>query len=200
MSGTREPRVAPGGGSRDAANHAGASGARVRPARREDVPRVWELVRALAEYERLTHEVTGGESELEAALFSDPPAVECLVLDTGDRLTGYALFFPVFSSFRTKPRMWLEDLYVEPETRGTGGGRLLLAALARLSLERGISQMGWVVLDWNGPSIEFYKRLGGYEVKTSDWLQYRFDAPALKAIAGFGSATETPAKTADRPG
>lgn len=141
-------------------------------------------MRGLAEYEKLMHEFTSTEHELEAALFSDEPAAECLVLEQAGALTGYALFYPVFSSFRNRRTLWLEDLFVDPAARGAGGGRLLMAALARICLERGITRLGWIVLDWNAPSIAFYRKLGGTEQPTSDWLTYAMGEMELRRLAG----------------
>ena len=160
-----------------------AARARVRPARPEDAPRIHALMRGLAEYEKLMHEFTSTEQELAEALFSKSPAAECLVLEHDGALTGYALFYPVFSSFRNRRTLWLEDLYVDPAARGTGGGRLLMAALARLCLERGISRLGWIVLDWNEPSIAFYRKLGGAEQQTSDWLTYAMGETELRRLS-----------------
>lgn len=157
--------------------------ARVRPARREDTARIHALMRGLAEYEKLTHEFTSTEQDLAEALFADEPAAECLVLEQAATLTGYALFYPVFSSFRNRRTLWLEDLYVDPAARGAGGGRLLMAALARICLERGIPRLGWIVLDWNEPSIAFYRKLGGAEQPTKEWLTYALDRDGLERLA-----------------
>jgi GNAT superfamily N-acetyltransferase len=156
---------------------------RVRPARPADIPRIYELMCGLADYERLLDEVTGTVEELDDALFGATPAAECLVLEQEGTLAGYALFLPVFSSFRTRRRMWLEDLYVDPAARAAGGGRLLMAALSRLCLDRGILGIGWIVLDWNDPAIGFYQRLGGREAATSDWLHYGLEEAGMRALA-----------------
>jgi ribosomal protein S18 acetylase RimI-like enzyme len=165
-----------------AGSAAGAGGIRVRPARPEDVARVWELLRGLADYEKLTAFVTGTPDLLHAALFGGAARAECLVAEHGGRLVGYALYYPVFGSFRARWRMWLEDLYVEPELRGSGAGARMLAELARIALARGYYAVDWEVLDWNQPAIGFYQRHGAGRVAT-DWCRYRLDGEALKALA-----------------
>lgn len=158
-----------------------AGAVEVRDATVADLPRVWELLLGLAAYERLSSEVTGSLPQLERALFAPRPAVECLVALRGERIIGYALFFTTFSSFRTAPGLWLEDLFVEPESRGAGAGRILLEALARRARERGAIRVDWHVLDWNEPSIRFYEGVGARRV-ASDWYQYRLDGAALQRL------------------
>jgi GNAT superfamily N-acetyltransferase len=162
--------------------------ASVRAVRREDVPRVWELVLELARYERLEPEVTGSAERLAEHLFGPRPVVECLVAEVEGRLVGYALFYPTYSSFITAPMMWLEDLYVVPERRGRGDGRALLADLSGLALARGCRRLGWIVLDWNEPSIRFYESLGARR-SSPDWLQYGFDEAALATLAATSRTT-----------
>jgi len=164
------------------------SAAIVRAARREDVPRVWELLLGLARYERLEPEVTGSAERLAAHLFGDHPMVECIVAEVERTLVGYALFYPTYSSFSTAPMMWLEDLYVVPERRGQGDGRALLAEVSRLALARGCRRLGWIVLEWNAPSIRFYEGLGAKRAG-ADWLQYGFDEAALAALAAPSRTT-----------
>jgi GNAT superfamily N-acetyltransferase len=168
MSGARDPAAAPGA---------------VRAARPGDVARIFELMRGLAEYERLTDEVTGTAEGLGEALFSATPAAECLVLEREGALEGYALFYPVFSSFRNRRALWLEDLYVDPAARGAGGGRRLMAAIAGIALSRGMTRIGWIVLDWNRPSIGFYQSLGGSEQSAAGWLQYALDREEMERLA-----------------
>ncbi len=157
------------------------SAAVVRAARREDVPRIWELLLGLARYERLEAEVSGTPERLAADLFEAQPRVECLVAEAEATLTGYALFYPTYSSFCTAPMMWLEDLFVVPERRGQGDGRALLGSLAALAQARGCRRMGWIVLDWNEPSMRFYEALGARPAGTG-WLQYGFDEASLEAL------------------
>lgn len=160
-----------------------ADGITLRPARRADVPRVWELLKGLAEYEKLTGILTGTPEMIEAALFGEGPRIEVIVAEDGDALLGYALFYPVFGSFRARWRLWLEDLFVVPEARGRGVGARLLAELCRIAGARGHFSVDWEVLDWNEPSLEFYRRLGAYDLG-GGWYRYRIDGEAMKALAG----------------
>jgi GNAT superfamily N-acetyltransferase len=153
-----------------------------RPIAPADVPRVWELLRGLAEYEKLSAVVTGDAGMLQKALFGPGDRLRGLVAEQAGRLVGYALFYPVFSSFRARWRLWLEDLYVEPEARGSGAGVALMAELARLTLEGGYSALDWEVIDWNRPALDFYEHLGAYQVAT-DW-RYRLEGEALETMAG----------------
>lgn len=157
----------------------------IRPARAADLPRVWELLNGLAEYERWTEYVTGSEAQLGEALFGPQPAAESLVAERDGRLVGYALFFPTFSSFRTRRMLWLEDLFVEETERGSGTGRALLAAVARLAVERGCARLDWQVLDWNEPSIRFYERLGAVRTHT-DVFTYSLTEDRLRELAAAG--------------
>ena len=148
-----------------------------------DVPRVWEMLRGLATYEKLTDILTGNAGMLYEALFgARAERLSGLVAERDGRLIGYALYYPVFGSFRTRWRLYLEDLYVEPEARGTGAGVALMAELARLVREGGYNSLDWEVIDWNTPSIEFYESLGSKRIAT-DWLRYRLDGEALDAVA-----------------
>jgi len=154
----------------------------VRAPRRDEIGRVWEMVNALAVYEKLEHEVSGDADALAADVFAAPPRIECLVAERDGRLVGYALFYFTYSSFRTRPGVWLEDLFVEPSQRGRGTGRALLVAVARASLARGGRNVSWVVLDWNRPSIEFYERLGGRR-SGEDWFTYVLDGEGMERLA-----------------
>ena len=171
------------GRDHEAAADPPAPGVAVRPARPADVPRIWEMLRGLAVYEKLEHEVSGTRERLAADLFGPRPPVECLVAESGQGLVGYALVYPRYSSFRTVPSLWLEDLFVEPEARGRGAGRALLAAVARLALDRGFPGVGWIVLDWNRPSIDFYDRSGA-RAAAGGWLEYGLDLAGMRALAG----------------
>jgi GNAT superfamily N-acetyltransferase len=156
------------------------SRATVRPIRREDLARVWEMVHGLAEFEKLEDILTGSAEALARALFESPPFLYGIVAEHEGRLVGYALYHYTFSSFRTNPRMWLEDLYVEPEARGTGAGASLLRAFARDALARGCHRIDWHVLDWN-PAREFYERMGA-KPSTDGWTQFGMDAEAMRAL------------------
>lgn len=168
------------GAERSAASP-GTAGVTLRTVRRADVPRVWEMLRGLAEYEQLTDILTGTPAMLEAALFGEGPSIEAIVAEDGDALLGYALFYPVFGSFRARWRLWLEDLFVAPEARGRGIGARLLAELCRIAAARGHFSVDWEVLDWNEPSLEFYRRLGAHDLG-GGWLRYRIDGEAMKRL------------------
>ncbi len=155
---------------------------RIRSATKEDVPVVAELIRGLARYEKLEHEVVMTEDLLAAGLFGERPYAEVLLAVDEDRPVGFALFFHNFSTFRGRPGIYLEDLFVVPEERGSGIGRALLEHLARLAVDRGCGRLEWAVLDWNRDAIAFYERLGARP--NSDWTVYRLTGEALATLAG----------------
>ena len=132
----------------------------IRLATPADVPVIAELIRALAEYEKLLHEVVLEESALRAHLFGPRPYAEVLIAEDEGQAVGFALFFHNFSTFLAKPGLYLEDLFVRPEARGRGHGKALLARLAKLAVERGCGRFEWSVLDWNENAIRFYKGMG----------------------------------------
>lgn len=156
--------------------------ARIRSATKDDVPVIADLIRGLARYEKLEHEVVMTEALLAAGLFGERPYAEVLLAEDGGRQVGFALFFPNFSTFLGRPGMYLEDLFVLPDHRGSGIGRMLLAHLARLAVERGCGRLEWAVLDWNREAIGFYERLGARP--NSDWTVYRLAGEALTGLAG----------------
>jgi GNAT superfamily N-acetyltransferase len=156
----------------------------IRPATPADVPTIARLIRALAEYEKLLDRVVLEEADLHAHLFGNPRYAEVLLAEEGGRVVGFALFFHNYSTFRGKPGIYLEDLFVEPEHRGKGHGKALLRALAKLAVERGCCRVEWSVLNWNTPSIEFYKSLGA--VPMDEWTVYRLIDEALLKLAGAG--------------
>lgn len=153
----------------------------VRPARREDVPLILALIRELAEYERLSHEVIATEERLAGDLFGDTPRAEVLIGEWNGAAVGFALFFHNYSTFLARPGIYLEDLYVRPAARGHGLGRRLLAEIARLAVARGCGRFEWAVLDWNEPAIRFYRALGARPM--GDWTVFRLDGKALEALA-----------------
>lgn len=159
----------------------------LRPAAREDVPVVARLIRALAEYERLSHECFADEAALEAHLFGPRPYAEVLIADVDGEPAGFALFFHNYSTFLAKPGLYLEDLFVVPGRRGLGLGKRLLAALASLAVERGCGRLEWSVLKWNTPAIGFYERLGA--VPMEEWQVYRLTGEPLLALAGVASGS-----------
>jgi GNAT superfamily N-acetyltransferase len=154
----------------------------IRSATPADTPLIARLIRGLAEYERLAHEVLLDESELERHLFGERPYAEVLIAEAdGGEAAGFALFFHNYSTFLGKPGIYLEDLFVLPDRRAEGHGKALLAALARLAVERGCGRLEWSVLDWNQPSIDFYRSLGA--VSMDDWTTYRLTGAALESLA-----------------
>ena len=132
----------------------------IRPATAADVATILDLIRQLSVYEKLEHMVTGNEAMLHNALFGNKPSCECVIARDLDVPIGFALFFTTFSTFLCKPGLYLEDLFVVPAARGHGHGKALLKYLAALAVERDCGRFEWRVLDWNTPSIEFYKSLG----------------------------------------
>lgn len=153
----------------------------IRPAEPRDVPEIAKLIRELADYERLTDEVTFDQAELHQHLFGPRPYAEVLIAehDQTRAVIGFAFFFHNFSTFCGKPGIYLEDLFVRPQFRGQGYGKALLAALAKLAIERNCARLEWAVLNWNTPSIEFYRSLGAQP--QTEWTVYRLtDAPLQK--------------------
>ena len=144
------------------------------------MPVIAELIRGLARFEKLEHEVVMTEALLEVGLFGDRPYAEVVLAEDDGRPVGFALFFHNFSTFLGRPGLYLEDLFVLPEHRGSGIGRLLLAHLARLAVERGCGRLEWAVLDWNRDAIQFYERLGARP--NSDWTVYRLTGEALTGL------------------
>ena len=153
----------------------------IRAAAEADVPEILALIRALAEYEKLTHVVVATEDALRGTLFGPKPAAEVLLAFEGESCCGFALFFANYSTFLAKPGLYLEDLFVKPEFRGRGVGRALLAKLAAIAEERGYGRMEWSVLDWNEPAIGFYKKLGA--VAMDEWTVFRVTGEALARLA-----------------
>ena len=155
---------------------------RIRAGEAEDVRLIAELIRGLAQYERLADEVTMTEEKLERALFGPRPYAETLIAESGGKPVGFALFFHNFSTFLAQPGIYLEDLFVLPEHRGEGVGKALLEKLAQLAVERDCGRLEWAVLDWNESAIGFYKRLGARP--NADWTVYRLTGDSLRTLAG----------------
>ena len=153
---------------------------RIAPATGADVLVILEMIRGLAEYEKLTHLVTATEDRLRQTLFGPRPAAEVLLAYRDEECCGFALFFQNYSTFLAKPGIYLEDLFVKPEARGKGLGLALLRELARLAVERGCGRVEWSVLDWNEPSIRFYKKLGA--VPLDEWTVFRLTGDALETL------------------
>ena len=154
----------------------------VRPVRPDDVPTVLALVRELAAYERAEHEAQMTDEQLRTALFGDSPALFGHVAETPDgEVAGFALWFLTFSTWRGTHGIHLEDLFVSPASRGTGLGRELLRTLAQECVDRGYARLEWSVLDWNTPSIEFYRAAGA--VPMEGWTVHRLTDDALTRFA-----------------
>jgi len=159
---------------------------RIESAQERDVPLILELIRGLAEYERLSDQVVATEVGLREALFGAQPSAEVIIAYADDRPAGFALFFHNFSTFLGRRGLYLEDLFVIPDFRRLGIGRRLLTELARIAVERGCGRFEWSVLDWNAPAIEFYKRLGARPL--DDWTIFRVTDAALTRLSGSDSA------------
>jgi len=153
----------------------------IRPAAVADLPAMMVLVRELAEYERLAHAMVGTVESFQAALFGERPTAEALVALVDGKMVGYAIYFQNFSTFVGRAGIYLEDLYVRPERRGSGIGKQLLARVAQVAVERQCQRLEWVVLDWNTPSIEFYKSLGAEPL--DEWTIFRLPPAAIARIA-----------------
>ena len=156
---------------------------RIAPATDSDVPVILEMIRGLAEYEKLSHLVTATEDQLRNTLFGPHPAAEVLLAEWNGEWAGFALFFPTYSTFLAQPGIYLEDLYVKPHARGKGLGIGLLQELARIAVARGCGRVEWDVLDWNEPSIRFYKKLGA--VPLDEWTAYRLTGEAMRNLAEY---------------
>lgn len=155
----------------------------MRAAAENDLETIIELIRALAEYEREPEAVVLEPERLREYLFGARRYAEVILAETDEGASaGFALFFHNFSTWEGRPGIWLEDLFVRPELRGHGFGRALLSELARLAVERGCARLEWSVLDWNEPSIGFYRSLGAQPM--DEWTTYRMSGAALRQLAG----------------
>ncbi len=154
----------------------------LRPARPEDAELLHALIVALAIYEREPDAVEATPADLRAQLSQERPPFEALIAELDAEPVGFALFFHNYSTWRGRPGLYLEDLFVRPEGRGRGVGRALLRRLAQIALERGCARMEWWVLDWNTPAIGFYEKLGARAM--GEWTTFRLTGEALAALAG----------------
>ena len=161
---------------------------RIIPATERDTSVILDMIQALADYEKLAHQVIATEERLRETLFGPKPAAEVVLAFEESECAGFAVFFPSYSTFLAQPGIYLEDLYVKPHQRGKGIGFALLQHLAKLAMERGYGRVEWGVLDWNHPSIEFYKKLGA--VPLDDWTKYRLTGEARSA-GGWPFSPET---------
>ena len=153
----------------------------IRPARPADVPAIYQLIRHLADYEHSLAEVTGTQEDLHRSLFGAEPAVFAHVAEHDGQVGGFALWFLNYSTWLCQHGIYLEDLYVRPDLRGSGLGRALLAELAALCVERGYGRLEWWVLDWNEPALGFYASLGAAGM--TDWTVHRLTGAPLHALA-----------------
>jgi GNAT superfamily N-acetyltransferase len=147
-----------------------------------DVPVILYFIRKLADYEKLSHEMTATESLLHENLFGPNPVAEAVIAKLAGQPVGFALFFSTFSTFVGKPGIWLEDLFVLPEHRSKGVGRALLRHVAALAIERNCGRLEWSVLDWNEPALKVYRSIGSQPM--SDWTTQRLTGDALLRLAG----------------
>ena len=159
----------------------------IRRAEPADVPAIYQLIQELAEYERSLPEVTGSQEELRESLFGFEPAVFAHVAEYEGQIAGFALWFRNYSTWLCKHGIYLEDLYVTPPLRGRGIGRALLAELAALCVQQGYGRLEWWVLDWNEPSIGFYRALGA--VAMDEWTVYRLTGDRLAELAASREET-----------
>jgi GNAT superfamily N-acetyltransferase len=161
---------------------------RIVEATEADVPVILAMIRGLAEYEKLSHQVVATEQKLRESLFGQLPAAEVVLAYLGEECAGFALFFPTYSTFLAQRGLYLEDLFVKSECRGRGVGFALLQHLARVAIDRRCGRVEWGVLDWNEPSIQFYERLGAEPM--DEWIKYRLTGDALRKLAGKERALE----------
>ncbi|MCA1645200.1 MAG: GNAT family N-acetyltransferase [Chloroflexi bacterium] len=153
----------------------------VRPLQPADTPRLLELIVGLADYEKLPRPDAAARQRLATDAVAEPPRFHTLLAEVQGTVVGYAMYFFTYSSFRARPSLYLEDIFVLPEVRGQGAGLAMFRACARTAVAQGCARMEWQVLSWNTPSIEFYKRLGARHLDS--WLPFRLDDEALNRIA-----------------
>jgi GNAT superfamily N-acetyltransferase len=158
---------------------------RLTPAVQSDVPLILELIKALAEYEKMADQVVTTEADLRAALFGPRPAAEVIIGYAGDEPAGFAMYFQTFSTFKGRPGLYLEDIFVKPEWRKHGLGTMLLARLARIAVERGYGRMEWSVLDWNEMALRVYRAIGARPM--DEWTVYRLNGDPLRQLAARDS-------------
>ena len=153
----------------------------IEPATERDIPLILSLIRELADYERLSHEVVATEARLREHLFGERPAAEVVIAYEGADPAGFALYFTSYSTFLATPGLYLEDLFVKPSARGKGIGRQLLMYLARIAVNRNWGRLEWRVLDWNETAVRFYKQLGAQPM--DDWTIFRLTGDTLERLA-----------------
>lgn len=147
----------------------------------QDIPSLLELIRELAQFEKLEHTVEATEKSLHDSLFDPAPAAGAFLARRDNELAGYAIYFFTFSSFVGRPGLWLDDVYVRPQFRGQGLGRAFFQAVARVGVERSCGRFEWTALDWNEKAIEFYRKLGAQAM--DEWKMFRLDTDGLRRLA-----------------
>ena len=152
----------------------------IREADAADTPAILRLIQALAVYEKLAHEAVATEADIRRELFGPQPRVFCSMADWDEQTVGFALWYYTFSTFQGRHGIWLEDVFVEPEARGRGIGKALLVHLAQRCVREGLGRFEWAVLDWNQPSIDFYRSQGARPM--SEWQRFRLDGEALATL------------------
>lgn len=162
----------------------------IRPARPGDERALFALIGELAAFERLEHLLTGSADGLARDLFDAVPRAEARIAELDGSAVGFALFFSSYSTFLTRPGIYLEDLYVQPHARGHGAGRALLAAVAQVAVERGAGRLEWAVLDWNERAIGFYEHVGAERLP--EWQLCRVTGERLEALSRLSQLSEAP--------
>jgi GNAT superfamily N-acetyltransferase len=158
--------------------------ARIRPATEQDVSVILELIRGLADYERLSSAVVATEDDLRRHLFGDRSAAEAVLAHIGSQPIGFAVFFSTFSTFLGRPGVYIEDIFIVPEWRQRGYGRQVLGHIAGLAVGRGCGRLEWSVLGWNEPAIRFYESLGARAL--DEWQMYRLTGEPLHRLGSAG--------------
>ena len=170
--------------------------ATLRPAEAADSATIATLIRELASYEKLAHEAVATAADIHHHLFGDKPAAEVILAEIGGEPVGFALYFTNFSTFRGRPGIYLEDLFVRPAQRGRGIGKALIAAVARVAVARDAGRLEWAVLNWNTPAIDFYRSLGAEPM--TEWTVNRVSDAALARLATAASSPLNLEKTDPR--
>jgi len=154
----------------------------IRAVARAELPTLLQLIRQLAAYERRLEQVVATEADLERTLLGQSPVAEAVLAWQGAQAVGYAVYYPVFSTFRGRAALYLEDIFVVPDVRGQGVGYALMRYLAQVARQRGYDRIEWSVLDWNAPALAFYRKLGAVPKETG-WVGYMLTGTALEALA-----------------
>jgi len=154
---------------------------KIRFANNDDTSIIFQFIRDLAEYEKLSDDVSANENLIRNNIFGNTKTAECLIAEYKNEAVGFAIFFHNFSTFKGKPGLYLEDLFVKPEFRGKGIGKALLVELAKIAKERDCARFEWSVLDWNKPAIDFYRSLGA--IAMSEWTVFRLNDSAIEDLS-----------------